>query len=119
MIQLMVQNSGVHQLRLVVEIPLFTGPKDHLTLQWKGLNLRSRGWVLKMTPLLRGFRILREGLIHPRWFSHRISEASVVLYVLGSYHGKPKTTHGLISLLGGKKQVDADVSGQIITTRSP
>ena len=25
-------------------------PKDHLTLQWKGLNLYSRGWVLKMTP---------------------------------------------------------------------
>ena len=23
-------------------------PKDHLTLQWKGLNLHSRGWVLKI-----------------------------------------------------------------------
>ena len=23
-------------------------PKDHLTLQWKGLTLYSRGWVLKI-----------------------------------------------------------------------
>ena len=26
-----------------------TCPKDHLTLHWKGLNLHSRGWVLKIT----------------------------------------------------------------------
>ena len=26
----------------------FIHPKDHLTLQWKGFNLHSRGWVLKI-----------------------------------------------------------------------
>ena len=26
----------------------FTHPKDHWTLQWKGLNLHSRGWILKI-----------------------------------------------------------------------
>ena len=33
-------------------------PKDHWTLQWKGLNLYSRGWVLKHSQFW-GIRILR------------------------------------------------------------
>ena len=41
--------------------PKKTFPKDHWTLQRKGLNLYSRGvLVLKMTPGLWGVRILRE-----------------------------------------------------------
>ena len=59
---------GVWNLSNTISTPCFSwrhpnkkniNPKDHWTLQWKGLNLYGRGWVLKNSQFW-GIRILRE-----------------------------------------------------------